>query len=102
VQLVEVRWLDTSKLSFNNLLLLERIQISWFPGWLPEKELAIALRANAVVEWFLRNKCPEIRDWLDKVVSLDIGKCNQEDIQKAEQTHPYMMPSLFFNGTHLN
>jgi SAM-dependent methyltransferase len=83
---MEVKWIDTSKLSFNNLLLLERIQISWFPGWLPEKELAIALRANPTVEWFLRNKCPEIRDWLDKVVSLEIGKLNRTDVQKAEQT----------------
>lgn len=81
-----VNWIDTSKLSFNSLLLLERIQISWFPEWLPEKELAIVLRANPTVEWFLRNKCPEIRNWLDKVVSLDTGKCNKNDVQKAEQT----------------
>jgi len=79
-------WINTSKLSFNSLLLLESIQISWFPGWLPEKELAIALGANPTVEWFLRNKCPEIRNWLDKIVSLDVGKCNKNDIHKAEQT----------------
>jgi SAM-dependent methyltransferase len=81
-----VNWIDTSKLSFNSLLLLERIQISWFPGWLPEKELAIALGANPVVEWFLRNKCPEIKEWIDKVVSLEIWKCNENDIYQAEQT----------------
>ena len=78
-------WIDTSKLPFNSLLLLESIQISWFPGWLPEKELAIALGANSTVEWFLRNKCPEIRNWLDKIVSLDTGECNKNDIHKAEQ-----------------
>jgi SAM-dependent methyltransferase len=83
---MEVKWIDTSKLSLNNLLLLERIQISWFPGWLPERELAIALRANPTVEWFLRHKCPEISEWLDKVVALDIGKCNEEEVQKAERT----------------
>jgi len=81
-----INWIDTSKLSFNSLLLLERIQISWFPGWLPEEELAIALQANPTVEWFLRNKCPEIRNWLDKVVSLYFGKCNKNDVRKAEQT----------------
>lgn len=81
-----VNWIDTSKLSFNSLLLLERIQISWFPGWLPERELAIALKTNPIVEWFLRNKCPEIRGWVDKVVSLEVGKCGQDDIHKAEQT----------------
>jgi hypothetical protein len=41
-----VNWMDVTSLSFNNLLLLERVQLSWFPGWLPEPELAIALRAN--------------------------------------------------------
>lgn len=81
-----VNWIDTSKLPFNSLLLLESIQIGWFPGWLPEKELAIALGANPTVEWFLRNKCTEIRNWLDKIVSLDTGKCNKNDIHKAEQT----------------
>jgi SAM-dependent methyltransferase len=81
-----VSWIDTSKLTFNSLLLLESVQISWFPGWVPEKELAIALRNNPVVEWFLRNKCPEIGNWLDKVISLDIGSSNKNDIHKAEQT----------------
>ena len=81
-----LKWIDTSKLSFNSLLLLERIQIRWFPGWLPEKELSIALKANPVVEWFLRNKCPEIRDWLDKVLSIKTGKYGKEDIRKAERT----------------
>ncbi len=80
-----VKWIDTSELSFNSLLLLERIQISWFPGWLPEKEFAIALKANPVVEWFLKNKCPEIGDWLDKVLSTKTGKFNKEDIRRAER-----------------
>ncbi len=63
-----VSWIDVSNLSFNSLLLLERVQLSWFPGWLPEAELAIALQANPVVEWFLRHKCPEIVPWLDQVL----------------------------------
>jgi SAM-dependent methyltransferase len=64
-----VNWIDVTNLSFNNLLLLERVQISWFPGWLPEKELTTALQANPAVEWYLRHKCPEIIPWLDQVVS---------------------------------
>jgi hypothetical protein len=78
-----VNWIDTSKLPFNSLLLLESIQIGWFPGWLPEKELAIALGANPTVEWFLRNKCTEIKNWLDKIVSLDTGKCNKLDTREV-------------------
>lgn len=62
-----LNWMDVSGLSFNTLLLLERVQLSWFPGWLPEKELAIALQANPVVEWYLQHKCPEISEWIDQV-----------------------------------
>ena len=63
-------WMDVSGLSFNTLLLLERVQLSWFPGWLPENDLAVALQANPVVEWYLRHKCPEISSWVDGVLEL--------------------------------
>ncbi len=62
-------WIDATSLSFNTLLLLERVQLGWFPGWVPEEELAVALRANPVVEWYMRHKCPEIAGWLDGVMS---------------------------------
>ena len=64
-----VDWMDVSELSFNSLLLLERVQLSWFPGWVPEADLAIALWANPDVEWYLRHKCPQIGDWLDEALS---------------------------------
>ena len=62
-------WLDMTDVPFTALVLLERVQMSWFPGWLPEPELAIALHANPVVAWTLRHKCPEIGDWLDGVMA---------------------------------
>lgn len=55
-----VNWIDTTHLSFNHLLLLEQVQISWFPGWVPEMEMALALKANSTDGWYLRNKCPQI------------------------------------------
>ena len=64
-----VNWMDVSSLSFNTLLLLERVQLSWFPGWVPEAELAVALGANPVVEWYLRHKRPELNEWLDQVMA---------------------------------
>ena len=67
---MSLSWLDVSHLSFNTLLLLERVQLSWFPGWVPEKELAAALQANPAVEWYMRHKCPDLNDWLDKVKRL--------------------------------
>ena len=63
-----VDWMDTSDLPFDALLLLERVQLSWFPGWVPERDLAIALRAHPTVAWYLRTKCPQIASWVDGIV----------------------------------
>ncbi len=65
-----LNWISVTQLSFNSLLLLERVQLGWFPGWLPEAPLAVALQANPVVEWYLRHKCPQINTWLDQVMAL--------------------------------
>jgi SAM-dependent methyltransferase len=84
-----VNWIDTTHLSFNHLLLFEQVQISWFPGWLPEADLALALCANPVVEWYLRHKCPGINSWLDEVcrqVSLPAeAALDPETVYAAEQ-----------------
>lgn len=64
-----LNWLDVTDLSFNALLLLERVQLSWLPGSdVPRSALALALRANPAVEWYLRHKCPDLNDWLDGVL----------------------------------
>lgn len=82
---MSLNWINTTQLSFNNLLLLECVQLSWFPGWLPEPELALALKANPVVDWYLRHKCPEIIPWLDKVCSKAVDFTDDKAIYRAEQ-----------------
>ena len=82
-----VDWIDVSSISFSTLLLLERVQLSWFSGWLPETELAFALKANPVVEWYLRHKCPELNGWLDEVMA-GVGEGqlpNPEKVRRAEE-----------------
>lgn len=64
-----LNWIDVTDLPFNVILLLEQAQLCWFPGWLPQPELGIALKANPVVEWYLRNKCPQISPWVDQVIA---------------------------------
>jgi SAM-dependent methyltransferase len=83
-----LNWIDVTNLSFNTLLLLEREQLTWLPGWLPENELAIALKANPAVEWYLRNKNPVLNPWVDKVISqIDTALHNQDnfDVRDAEE-----------------
>ena len=64
-----LNWIDVSPVPFNALLLLEAVQLSWLPGWLPEAELGLALRANPAVEWYLRHKCPAIAQWVEQVTA---------------------------------
>jgi SAM-dependent methyltransferase len=78
-------WMDMSHISFNALLLLEQVQLSWLPGWLPEQELGIALRANPVVEWYLRRKCPQLNEWLDRLLSAQTGgPVDPAEVRQAE------------------
>jgi SAM-dependent methyltransferase len=81
-------WIDVEDLSFNTMLLLERVQLSWLPGWLPELELAIALHANPGVEWFMRNKCPQVNPWLEQVMALPEATqdADAKTIRDAEKT----------------
>jgi hypothetical protein len=84
--LMPLDWIDTTNLSFNNLLLMEREQIRWFPGWLPESELSLALHANPAVEWFLRHKCPEVAPWLDRVLAQTVPSDDPDAIYAAGQS----------------
>lgn len=81
-------WMDVSNLSFNTLLLLEQVQLSWLPGWLPERELQIALKANPVAEWYFRHKCPQLNEWLDRLMPAkeDISGFSFSEIRQAEVT----------------
>jgi len=50
----------------------------------PEDKLAVALRANPAVEWYLRHKCPDINRWLDHVLAKECRPVNQDEIRPAE------------------
>ena len=52
--------MDVSELSFNAILLVERVPL----GRLPEKELAVALPANPAVEWVMGHM--KRKKWLRK------------------------------------
>ena len=77
-------WMDVSKLSFKTLLLLERVQLSWFPGWVPEEDLAQALKANPAIEWYIRHKCPEIETWLNWIMTQAPRRPGQKTTRQAE------------------
>ncbi|MBS3751731.1 MAG: hypothetical protein KGY39_09535, partial [Anaerolineales bacterium] len=81
---MSLNWIDVNTLSFNVLLLLEREQISWFPGWVPEEELGVALHANPCVAWYLKEICPDIEPWVERVLSQAEETSEPEPIREAE------------------
>lgn len=83
---MSLNWIDVSDLSFNALLLLEREQLAWLPGWLPEKELSIALQANPVVAWYLKNKNPQLVGWVESLLAQAGPQPPTETIRMAEET----------------
>ncbi|MEW6717802.1 MAG: class I SAM-dependent methyltransferase [Chloroflexota bacterium] len=83
---MSLNWIEVSNLSFNVILLLERAQLAWLPGWLPEPELATALKAHPVVEWFLRHKNPDLNPWVDSVLMQANPEATPEQVRSAEET----------------
>lgn len=81
---MSVKWIDTTKLSFKSLLLLERWQVELLSKRSFGKEFTVAIKANPEVEWFLRNKCSEISGWLDKILLVETAGSSAEDIRKSE------------------
>ena len=89
-----LRWIDVTELPFETMLLLERTQVAWLPGWLPARELGIALRANPTVAWFLRHKNPDVRGWVDGVLASAPATSTPEEVREAERAVLWSMNDL--------
>lgn len=80
-----LNWMDVTSLDFNALLLLERVQLRWLPGWgLPPEPWALALQGNPAVAWYLRHKCPEIAHWVDELLALELPPEAAARLREAE------------------
>ncbi len=52
-------------LDVEDLFLLESFQISYLPGWIPEREFAAVLLAYPSIKRFLLTKCPSITGFVE-------------------------------------
>lgn len=81
-----LNWMDVSDVSFNALLLLERVQLSWFPNWnFPEPQMSQALAANPAVAWYLRHKAPEIAPWVDAELATAAALAGKNPLLSPEE-----------------
>ena len=94
-----LNWINPEDYSFNCLLLLERFQIRLMLdscGWNVsneewQKNMGIALNANPVVMWYLKNRCPERSSLVDKIAAENPEGTGSVENRKAEV---YVMASI--------
>lgn len=79
-------WMDVSNVSFNVLLLLEREQLGWLAAAVDRRELATALKAHPVVEWYLREKNPDLAPLLDGILPLAEAGATPERVRAIERS----------------
>lgn len=80
-----VNWMDVRGMSFDALLLLEKVQIKWLLDSMSNEDLEIALDANPVVKWYLANKCPERREKVAEIGRPRDGFRDAARIREAEE-----------------
>jgi len=79
--------MDLEDISFNSMLLLEKVQLSWLKkSNLSREDFAIALKYNPVVYWYIVNKCPSIDEIITGVINETRGMevVNEKRVREAE------------------
>ena len=82
-------WIDPADYSFDCMLRMERFQIRMMLESLVEGErpvMAAALKANPKVAWLFTQKCPEMAETVDALVSSAPDGLTPEQIREAETT----------------
>ena len=79
-------WMDVKSLSFNSLLLLEKMQINYLDRLnIAEEDLVIALDNNPAVEWYIRNQVERLNEWLDELkYNYNSKNIDKKRVRKAE------------------
>jgi ubiquinone/menaquinone biosynthesis C-methylase UbiE len=63
-----------------DLYLLESFQISYLPGYLPEREFAAVLWAYPPIKTFLEKKCPDIVSFIERIMAENAPAKDQQQL----------------------
>ncbi len=81
-------------LKVDDLYLLESFQISYFPGYMPERELAAILWAYPPIKTFLEKKNPEIIPFIGHVMSENGPAKDQQQLEEYIDTVVWTIADL--------
>ena len=71
-------------LHIEDLFLLESFQIEYFPGWVPERELASVLWAYPSIHRIFKTRSPATSQFLDATMERYPPAASQDDLAKAQ------------------
>ena len=80
-----LNWMDMQAVPINVLLLLEREQIGWLPGWLNEEALGRVFKAHPHIAWYFAHKNPDVKSWVNKVQESAAPESDPQKVYQAEQ-----------------
>ena len=83
-----------ANLEVEDLFLLESFQLSYFPGWVPERELAVVLYAYPSIKRYIQKISPDISGFIQTTMDKYGPSRNQEDLEKSEDTLVWSMADL--------
>ena len=78
------KFFNNADLEVEDLFLLESFQLSYLPGWIPEGPFSNVLYAYPAIRRHLTKKCPEIADFISKVMEDNKPATCAEEVKKAE------------------
>lgn len=59
---------DIAEQSIDTLLLLDERQLLYFPKHAKRRELALVLKTRPYILWYIKNKAPEMCNWIDSLL----------------------------------
>lgn len=81
-------------LELEDLYLLEAFQIEYFPGWVPERDLAAVLWATPSIRRFLVKKCPSISGFLESILAQHGPARNAQELERCTQAVVWAIADL--------
>jgi hypothetical protein len=81
-------------LEVEDLYLLESFQISYWPGWIPERELAAVLWAYPAIKRFILKKCPQVAGFIERVANQYVPTSNSNELAAFEDTLVWTIADL--------
>lgn len=76
---------DIGKQPIDTMLLFEERQLIYLPEHGKDRELALVFRTRPHISWFIKNKAPELRKWVDDLIAKYKDEHIPDDMEAIER-----------------